>query len=99
MFENANVGRYVAVAAPGVDVLLPAPDGKYELETGTSVSAALVSGVAALVLARRPTMQPAGLRKLLTSTARPLGAGGHEAEFGAGLVDAQRALADGSAAK
>jgi subtilisin family serine protease len=99
LFENANVGRYVAVAAPGVDVLLPAPDGKYALETGTSVAAALVSGVAALVLELRPAMQPPALRKLLTTTAHPLGAGGHETDFGAGLVDAQRALADVSAAR
>lgn len=100
LFDNANVGRYVAVAAPGVDVLLPAPGGAYGLETGTSVSAALVSGVAALVLERRPTMQPSAMRKLLMTTATPLGAGGHEIEFGAGLVNAQRALAaDGAAAR
>jgi subtilisin family serine protease len=98
LFGNANVGRYIAVAAPGVDVLLPSPDGKYELQTGTSVSAALVSGVAALVLERHPSMQPAALRKLLMNTATPLGGGGHENEFGAGLVDAQRALADNGAA-
>ena len=99
LFENANVGRYVALAAPGVDVLLPAPDGKYTLETGTSVAAALVSGVAALVLEQRPATQPPALRKLLTATARPLGTGGHEGDFGAGLVDARRALADVSASR
>jgi subtilisin family serine protease len=92
LFENANIGRYVAVAAPGVDVLLPVPDGNYELETGTSVSAALVSGVAALVLQLHPTLAPAALRKLLTATAKPLGAGGQDSDFGAGLVDAFRAL-------
>jgi len=96
LFENANVGRYVALAAPGVDVLLPVPDGNYELETGTSVSAALVSGVAALVLQLHPSLPPADLRKLLAATAKPLGAGGQDNEFGAGLVDAFRALsADG----
>jgi subtilisin family serine protease len=92
LFENANIGRYVAVAAPGVDVLLPVPDGNYELETGTSVSAALVSGVAALVLQLHPTLAPAALHKLLTATAKPLGAGGQDSDFGAGLVDAFRAL-------
>jgi subtilisin family serine protease len=99
LFENANVGRYVAVAAPGVDVLLPAPEGKYTLETGTSVAAALVSGVAALVLELRPAMQPTALRKLLTTTAHPLGSGGPQEDFGAGLVDAERALADVSASR
>ena len=73
-------------------MLLPVPDGNYELETGTSVSAALVSGVAALVLQLHPTLAPAALRKLLTATAKPLGAGGQDSDFGAGLVDAFRAL-------
>ena len=36
LFPMANVGPYVAAAAPGVDVLLPAPNGAYSLETGTS---------------------------------------------------------------
>jgi subtilisin family serine protease len=101
LFGNANIGRYIAVAAPGVDVLLPTPDGNYELQTGTSVSAALVSGVAALVLERRPALSPAMLRRLLMTTATPLGvAGGRQSEFGAGLVDAERALAqDGAAAR
>jgi subtilisin family serine protease len=80
-------------------VLLPAPGGSYDLQTGTSVSAALVSGVAALVLEREHALTPAALRKLLTSTAKPLAPAGRETEFGSGLVDAQRALAEaGSAA-
>jgi subtilisin family serine protease len=89
-YEKANVGRYIAVAAPGVDVLLPAPQGSYALETGTSVSAALVTGVAALLVALRPQAAPAEVRNLLVATATPLGRG-REYEFGAGLVDARRA--------
>jgi hypothetical protein len=75
LYARANVGSYVAVAAPGVDVLLPTPHGGYAFETGTSVSAALVSGVAALLLERRP-----------------VGTGAQAATFGAGLVDARRAI-------
>jgi subtilisin family serine protease len=89
-YERANVGRYIAVAAPGVDVLLPAPQGSYAVETGTSVSAALVSGVAALLVALRPQAAPAQVRTWLVVTAAPLGHG-RESEFGAGLVDARRA--------
>ena len=98
-YEKANVGGYIAVAAPGVDVLLPAPEGGYALETGTSVSAALVSGVAALMLARRPQAQPAEVRKWLAATAAPLGGGARPSEFGAGLVDARRAAEAAAAAK
>jgi len=97
-YEKANLGRYIAVAAPGVDVLLPAPEGGYALQTGTSVSAALVSGVAALMLSRRPEARPADVRKWLTATAAPLGGGVRQNEFGAGLADARRA-ADAATAK
>src|SRR6267143_2694642 len=47
-FAMANRGKYIAVAAPGVDVMVPSPNGSYQLTTGTSVAAAHVSGVAAL---------------------------------------------------
>jgi hypothetical protein len=91
LFENANRGAYISLTAPGVDVLLPVANGGYDLKTGTSVAAALVSGVAALVLERNPALQPVALKKALTATARVL-APGHETEFGAGLVDAKQAL-------
>ena len=58
LYKGSNVGAQVAVAAPGVDVMVPAPSGAYQLTTGTSVAAAHVSGVAALLLEtppRRPT--------------------------------------------
>ncbi|HEY6256047.1 MAG TPA: S8 family serine peptidase, partial [Xanthobacteraceae bacterium] len=47
LFAGANRGKYVAVAAPGVDILVPAPENSYQLTTGTSVASAEVSGVAA----------------------------------------------------
>ncbi|MFZ1964880.1 MAG: S8 family serine peptidase [Roseiarcus sp.] len=98
LYRDANIGRYIAVAAPGVDVLLPAPQGAYALQTGTSISAALVSGVVALMLERRPGASPSEVRKWLTQTAEPPGKGGRSDEFGAGLVDAERATAAAEAA-
>ena len=86
-------GRHVAVAAPGVDVVGPAPGETYQLSTGTSVAAAHVSGVAALLIELRPSLKPKALRNLLLSTARDLGAPGHDVLYGAGIVDAYRAAA------
>jgi subtilisin family serine protease len=92
VYTNANRGKYVAVAAPGVEILVPAPDGNYELTTGTSVAAAHVSGVAALMLQRDPSLDPSQIRQILTSTAsNPTGKGRND-ELGYGVVDPLRAL-------
>jgi subtilisin family serine protease len=92
IYPMANAGVYVAVAAPGVDVLLPAANGAYAKETGTSVSAALVSGVAALIFERRPAAAPNNIKYWLTATAKPLGLGADRNRVSVGLVDARRAV-------
>ena len=84
LFSGANRGDYVAVAAPGVDILAPAPDGAYQLTTGTSVATAEVSGVAALMIERNPSLTPADVRRILMSTAKDLGPRGKDRDFGAG---------------
>ena len=88
LFPASNRGRHVAVAAPGVDVFLPAPGGKYQLTTGTSFSAAYVSGLAALMIARDPKLKADQVRAILMKTARDLGDPGRDDLFGAGEADA-----------
>jgi subtilisin family serine protease len=92
LFAGANRGDYVAVAAPGVDILAPAPDGVYQLTTGTSVASAEISGVVALLIERNPALTPADVRRILMSTAKDLGPKGKDRDYGAGLVDALRAV-------
>ena len=91
-FKLANHGKYIAVAAPGVDILAVAPDASYQTTTGTSVAAAHVSGIAALLLQRDPALKPAQIRAILTATAKPLGMAAQHDELGAGLVDAYAAV-------
>jgi subtilisin family serine protease len=92
LYAGANRGRHIAVAAPGVDVLALAADGKYEMSTGTSIAAAHVSGIAALLLERKPTLKPADIRAVLVATAKQLGPPRPDSEFGAGMVSALRAV-------
>ncbi|HXH44894.1 MAG TPA: S8 family serine peptidase [Bradyrhizobium sp.] len=92
LFMASNRGNYIAVAAPGVDIFLPAPDGKYQLTSGTSFSAAYVSGVAALLLERNHALKPEALRTALTKTARDLGSPGRDELFGDGQADAFAAV-------
>jgi subtilisin family serine protease len=92
LFPASNRGAHIAIAAPGVDIFLPAPDGKYQMTSGTSFSAAYISGVAALILERNPALKPEQLRTILTRTARDLGAPGRDDLFGAGEADAFAAV-------
>jgi subtilisin family serine protease len=92
LFTASNRGGYIAIAAPGVDVFLPAPDDKYQMTSGTSFSAAYVSGLAALMLERNPALKPDEVRALLMKTARDLGSPGRDDLFGAGEADAFAAI-------
>jgi subtilisin family serine protease len=92
LFPMANRGAYVAAAAPGVDILIATPGDSYQISSGTSYAAAYASGVAALILERRPTLQPEAIRRILLATARNLGPKGRDDQFGAGLIDAYGAV-------
>jgi hypothetical protein len=94
LFPASNRGGHIALAAPGVDIFLPAPDGKYQMTSGTSFSAAYISGLAALMLERNPQLKPDEVRAILTKTARDLGAPGRDDLFGAGEADAFGAVTE-----
>jgi len=92
LFKASNRGRHIAVSAPGVDILVPSPDANYQVISGTSFAAAHVSGVVALILERKPNLDPDSIRKVLLATAKDLGPVGPAEQFGAGLADAYQAL-------
>jgi len=92
LFEQSSRGRHIAIAAPGVQILVAVPEGGYDVSSGTSYSAAEVSGIVALLLQRKPELTPEQVRGILQATAKDLGPKGPDAMFGAGLVDAYRAL-------
>lgn len=95
----AKDGDWVDLAAPGVNVMTMDGEKNYVLISGTSVSAALVSGVAALVLSmpvgrydfnKNGQWDPAEVQKKLEDTADPLFM--LKSKVGAGLVNAERAV-------
>ena len=92
LFAASNRGSHIAISAPGVDIFLPAPGDKYQMTSGTSFSAAYVSGLAALMLERNPRLKPGEVRAILLKTARDLGAPGRDDLFGAGEADAFAAV-------
>ncbi len=88
-----------ALAAPGVDVISTAPRNSYDFFSGSSLAAAHVSGVVALLLERKPGLTPAEVERLVRATAHPLNGAAGEA-IAVGMVDPCAALsqATGSAA-
>lgn len=92
IYPAAVQGPFVSVAAPGVEVVTTFPGGRYATHTGTSMAAAHVSGVVALLLQARPELSPAAVRGLLESTAQAAPPGGKSLQLGHGLVNGCRAV-------
>jgi len=92
LFDYANHGDYIAVAAPGVDVVAPILESAVKPVSGTSIAAAHVSGVAALLIERNPSLRPQDIRKILAATAVRTSPGARADEFGAGRIDALAAI-------
>jgi subtilisin family serine protease len=77
----------VQVAAPGADILSTSNDGGWELKSGTSMAAPMVSGVAALAASVNPLISAVDLRAVLMQNA-----GRSQLPVAAGYVDAQRSV-------
>ena len=95
LYPRATQGSFIALAAPGVDILSTGPGGRAQLFSGTSAATAFASGAVALLL-QRSNLSPAELRNLLTSTAKHLGRPGPDPQFGAGLIDVCHAIVKAS---
>jgi len=93
LYSQATQGDFIAVAAPGVEIVSTGPGSKLLVASGTSYATAFVTGTAALILEQQPQLSPAALRSLLERTAKDLGPPGKDPQFGSGLVDACVAIA------
>ena len=93
VFAGANRGNYIVVAAPGVDVLSPLPEGRFELQSGTSVATAHISALVALMLEQDPDLSRDTIVGILERSSHDLGGPGHDEDYGAGLADAAAAVA------
>ena len=94
MSRVCGVGPGASVTARTASLTVPAPSDAYQVTTGTSVAAAHVSGVAALLVERHPSVDAATILEVLTASAKRLGAQGPDDRFGWGLVDPASALAE-----
>lgn len=88
----SSFGTFVDIAAPGNGIYTTDAGGGYSNWAGTSFSSPIVAGVYALMIAANPLLTPASLDTAILSSAKDLGTAGKDSYFGAGRVDAARAV-------
>lgn len=97
-WSGSQKGPAAVLSAPGDMVVGPCPtrhctDGR-GAGSGTSASAAVVSGVAALIRAKYPDLNAAAVINRMIVTADDLGRKGRDDEYGFGRVDPLAALTE-----
>jgi len=102
----SNYGKNeVDVFAPGVDILSTVPGNEYERDSGTSMAAPVVSGLAALILDYYPNLTAGDVKRIIMSSVsrhtdqmvKKPGADGEKVPFGSlsvtgGIVNAYTAI-------
>ena len=88
----SSFGSHINISAPGVSITSTFPGGGYIAASGTSMSSAHVSGVAALLAGNPQFTESADLRSALLNSALDLGTSGPDEHFGYGVVQAFSAL-------
>ena len=89
----SNTGTPIDLAAPGVSIYTTTMGGGYSPASGTSFSAPVTAGVAALVISANPSLTSAQVQQVLKQSADDLGAPGWDPVYGWGRVNAQKAVA------
>lgn len=85
----SSFGAFVDVAAPGDTIYSTVPNNRYDYLSGTSMAAPLVSGLAALILARHPEFSHREIENIIRNTADPITT---DKYIGSGRINAYRAL-------
>lgn len=67
----SNFGSWIDISAPGANITSTIPGQRIDTKSGTSMAAPMVSGVAGLILARYPDLNPNDLRNHLLDSADP----------------------------
>jgi len=87
----SNTGNNIDIAAPeGADTTQMG--GGYTYAGGTSISAPIVAGVAALVISANPALSGSQVQDILKQNADDLGPSGWDPSYGSGRVNASRAV-------
>lgn len=85
-------GSYIEIAAPGSNIYSTYLSGGYITESGTSMAAPHVAGLAALIWSNNQNLTNQAVRTHIRDTATDLGPSGWDSQFGYGRINAGAAL-------
>jgi type VII secretion-associated serine protease mycosin len=91
LWPGSITGKETVVTAPATQLVGARPSGYWRVQ-GTSFAAPMVSGTAALIRSRWPTMPAGEVINRIIKTAKDRGVPGRDATYGYGLVDAAGAV-------
>lgn len=94
----STTGNFIDLAAPGDGIYTTDAGGGYSWGSGTSFSAPVVAGVTALMFSSNPNLSSQQVYDLVKQNADDLGAAGWDPGYGAGRVNASRAVSAASTA-
>lgn len=84
---SSTQGISIGVTAPSNDMIAAAPGNKYMIWSGSSASAPLVSGLAALIKSKYPNLSAAQIIQRITESADDTGAAGRDPVYGFGIIN------------
>jgi len=88
----SNYGQQLDVVAPGEGIFTTKLGGDYTSNTGTSMAAPQVAGLAALLLQKYPHMKPSEIINFIKFTADDVGESGWDIRTGFGRINVEKAL-------
>jgi serine protease len=91
LWSGSITGKETVVTAPATQLLGARPSGYWRVQ-GTSFAAPMVSGTAALIRSRWPTMPAGEVINRIIKTAKDRGVAGRDSTYGYGMVDPTGAL-------
>ena len=92
LWFNSNYGPEIELTAPGEDIYTTKLGGGHITSSGTSLSAPMVSAVAALIIASHPRFSGEQIRERLITNADDLGDPEWDQYFGHGKVNALKSV-------
>ncbi len=93
LYSWSNWGNNIDLTAPGCNGSTTTMTLGYSSGCGTSYAAPIAAGVAALIYSANPKLTAASALSVLKKSTTNLGPAGWDAKYGAGMVNAQNAVA------